>query len=296
MSERSPAGVARHHARAAAGRRAARRHAARGRRLGRSGGDADRADERASGGPIPVNDVVEAIAARRAFAAGLRRHRPRALVFSTTTAALSGRDPGVPFAVWLDCAGTPQPPGSGRIPLHVLERRQLTRARVLMPHSPGAVAALPRGRRADRADLATGPAGADSAPICGSRSRSATHPIRRPRGSRCCARPGSRPSYRARACVIAGIPRERAVDFLARRGVRLPPGAELVGMLPQPSFRDLLSRARVFVSAAEWEDFGIAPLEAIDRGAALVCAPGRWSVPGPRDRPRAGARSRGRRP
>ena len=44
-------------------------------------------------------------------------------------------------------------------------------------------------------------------------------------------------------------------------------------MLPQPSFRDLLARARVFVSAAEWEDFGIAPLEALDRGAALVCAP-----------------------
>ena len=28
-----------------------------------------------------------------------------------------------------------------------------------------------------------------------------------------------------------------------------------------------------FVSAAEWEDFGIAPLEALDRGAVLVCAP-----------------------
>ncbi len=44
-------------------------------------------------------------------------------------------------------------------------------------------------------------------------------------------------------------------------------------MLPQPEFRDLLARARVFVSAAAWEDFGIAPLEALDRGAALVCAP-----------------------
>jgi glycosyltransferase involved in cell wall biosynthesis len=44
-------------------------------------------------------------------------------------------------------------------------------------------------------------------------------------------------------------------------------------MLPQPEFRDLLSRAHAFVSAAEWEDFGIAPLEALDRGAALVCAP-----------------------
>src|SRR6185437_14717225 len=66
---------------------------------------------------------------------------------------------------------------------------------------------------------------------------------------------------------------DRARAFLARRGAAVPEGAELVGMLPQPEFRDLLARAHLFVSAAEWEDFGIAPLEALDRGAALVCAP-----------------------
>ena len=53
----------------------------------------------------------------------------------------------------------------------------------------------------------------------------------------------------------------------------MPAGAVLVGMLSQPEFRGLLARARVYVSAAAWEDFGIAPLEALDRGAALVCAP-----------------------
>ena len=42
----------------------------------------------------PVNDAVEAIAARRALAAGLRRHQPRSVVFSTTTAALLAGDPG----------------------------------------------------------------------------------------------------------------------------------------------------------------------------------------------------------
>jgi glycosyltransferase involved in cell wall biosynthesis len=73
--------------------------------------------------------------------------------------------------------------------------------------------------------------------------------------------------------LIAGIPPERARAFLARRGAALPTGAELVGMLPQPEFRELLSQALVFVSAAQWEDFGIAPLEALDRGAVLVAAP-----------------------
>jgi glycosyltransferase involved in cell wall biosynthesis len=50
-------------------------------------------------------------------------------------------------------------------------------------------------------------------------------------------------------------------------------------MLPQTSFGDLLARARVFVSTAAWEDFGIAPLEALDRGALLVCAPGGGPFP-----------------
>ena len=36
----------------------------------------------------------------------------------------------------------------------------------------------------------------------------------------------------------------------------------------------------MFVSAAAWEDFGIAPLEALDRGAALVGAPGGGPFPG----------------
>ena len=73
--------------------------------------------------------------------------------------------------------------------------------------------------------------------------------------------------------LIAGIAPDHARAFLARRNIALPAGAELVGMLPQPRFRDLLARALVFVSTAQWEDFGIAPLEALDRGAALVCAP-----------------------
>ena len=93
----------------------------------------------------PVNDLVEALAARRALAAGMRLHRPRALVISSTTAAFLIGDPGVPFAVWLDSPARLNRPGALNAPLHWLERRQLARARVLMPHSPGTVAALPRG-------------------------------------------------------------------------------------------------------------------------------------------------------
>lgn len=220
----------------------------------------------------PVNDVVEATAARRALRAGMREHRPRALVLSSTTAALLIGDPGVPFAVWLDSPARLNRPGVLNAPLHRLERRQLARARVLLPHSPGTVAALPVAA----APSVMIPPPVPAAPLpSDSRERFAVgytpDPKAKGLGLLCAAWeqatvPGAR-------LLIAGIPPERARAFLARRGAALPAGAELVGMLPQPEFRDLLARAHAFVSAAEWEDFGIAPLEALDRGAALVCAP-----------------------
>jgi hypothetical protein len=227
----------------------------------------------------PVNDLVEAIAARRALATAMRRFEPRALVVSTTTAALLIGDPGVPFAVWLDSPARLNRPGLASLPLHALERRQLSRARVLMPHSPGAVAALPVGAAPTVVippPVAEAPTPADSRePIAVGYT-----PDPKAKGlALLCAAweeallPGAR-------LLIAGIPRERALEFLARRSVRLPPSAELVGMLPQPSFRELLGRARAFISTAEWEDFGVAPLEALDRGAALVCAPGGGPFPG----------------
>ena len=226
----------------------------------------------------PVNDVVEAIAARRALAAGMRTFQPRALVVSTTTAALLIGDPGVPFAVWLDSPARLNRPGLASVPLHALEHRQLARARVLMPHSPGAAAALPVGSAPTvliPPPVPEAPAPADARePIAVGYA-----PDPKAKGLALLCAAWERASVSGARLLIAGIPRERAVEFLARRGVGMPPGAEFVGMLPQPSFQDLLARARVFVSAAEWEDFGAAPLEALDRGAALVCAPGGGPFP-----------------
>lgn len=227
----------------------------------------------------PVNDVVEAIAVRRALSSGLRRHRPGCVVFSTTTAALLAGDPGVPFAVWLDSPARLNRPGAASAPLHALERRQLARARVLMPHSPGAIEALPVGSAPTvlvPPPIATAPAPTDTRePLAVGYT-----PDPKAKGLALLCGAWERAELAGARLVIAGIPRERAVEFLARRGGRLPLGAELAGMLPQPSFRDLLARARVFVSAAEWEDFGIAPLEALDRGAVLVGAPGGGPFPG----------------
>ncbi|MBV9335203.1 MAG: glycosyltransferase, partial [Solirubrobacterales bacterium] len=94
---------------------------------------------------------------------------------------------------------------------------------------------------------------------------------------------GQGPPVALRGLGAGGAARRTAADRRPRAGSRrrLPgptrdhPATHrgAGGHAAQPAFRDLLARARVFVSAAEWEDFGIAPLEALDRGAALVCAP-----------------------
>jgi hypothetical protein len=226
----------------------------------------------------PVNDVVEALAARRALAAGVRAYRPRALVLSSTTAALLIGDPGVPFAVWLDSPARLNRPGPLNAPLHRLERRQLARARILMPHSPGTIEALPVG--AAPSVLVPPPVPAAPAPSSIREPFAVGYtPDPKAKGLALLCAAWEQTALPDARLLIAGIPPDRARAFLARRGIRLPARAELVGMLPQSQFRDLLARARVFVSAAEWEDFGIAPLEALDRGAALVCAPGGGPFP-----------------
>ena len=54
-------------------------------------------------------------------------------------------------------------------------------------------------------------------------------------------------------------------------------GVELAGPLAPAAFRRLLSRARAFVAAPRFEDYGIAALEALARGCLLVTTPS----PGP---------------
>ncbi len=219
----------------------------------------------------PVNDLVEAIAARRALDAGIRRHRPRSVVFSTTTAAMLAGRPPMPFAVWLDSPARLNRPGRRNALLHLLERRQLSRARLVLPHSPPAVAALPRG---------SAPAVVISPPIAEAPARNgpgeafavAYTPDPKAKGLDLVCQAWARTNAPGVRLLLTGIPAERARAFLDRRGVPLPSDLELTGMLPQDDFRALLGRARVFLTAARWEDFGIAALEALDRGAALVGA------------------------
>ena len=74
----------------------------------------------------------------------------------------------------------------------------------------------------------------------------------------------------------AGSRPEAGRAWLARHGVP-DPGIEWVGVIPRPEWLALLGRARLYVNASRFEDHGIAPLEALSAGAALVSLP----TPGP---------------
>lgn len=222
----------------------------------------------------PVNDFVEAIAGRRTLESALARERPRALVFSTTTAALLADAQGVPYTIWLDSPARLNRPGLRNAPLHVLERRSFARARLLLPLSEHTLDSVPG---------LTVPAVTIPVPI--ERSATPVEPPRRPlviaytpdpkaKGLELVCRAWAATGDRGGARLqITGIDPRRARAFLAARGLELPAGADLSGMLAPDAFKALLGHARVLLSGAVWEDFGITPLEALDRGATLVSAP-----------------------
>jgi hypothetical protein len=226
----------------------------------------------------PVNDIVEAIAARRALDQALRTHHPRALVLSSTTAALLVDMARLPAAVWLDSPARLNRPGARNAILHPIERRQLARARMLLVLSEPAVAELPKGH----APAVVIPPPIDASSVAdGAREPIvvAYTPDPKARDLELVCRAWTETAAGEARLIVTGIEPERARAFLRRRGLELPARAELAGMLDRQRFRELLGKARVFLGAARWEDFGITPLEALDRGAVLVLAPGGGPFP-----------------
>ena len=227
----------------------------------------------------PVNDIVEAIAVRRALGQALRRHRPRALVLSSTTAALLVDMTAFPSAVWLDSPARLNRPGPQNSILHLIERRQLARARVLLVLSEQAVPALPAGHAPAVVIPSPIEQGATVPGHARERLVVAYTPDPKARDLELVCRAWDEAGAAGARLIVTGIEPERALAFLRGRGLELPAEAELAGMLDADRFRELLGRALVFFSAARWEDFGITPLEALDRGAVLVAAPGGGPFP-----------------
>jgi glycosyltransferase involved in cell wall biosynthesis len=224
---------------------------------------------------LMLTDLRWALAARRAAKDGLARTNPRALIYSTTTAALLWPRVG---AIRFDAPAAGNRSGRHGLWQRRLERRRLREAPLLLPQSEGALREAPASVREA---LGCGEALVLPVPV----------------------EPSGRHSRRDVAAVTyAANPAKKGLDILldawrqVRRdgeelhvtgvtegelrtlGFEVPAeGVRVAGMLSRSDYRALLRRARVYVCAARREDYGIAQLEALADGCMLVTTPS----PGP---------------
>jgi Glycosyl transferases group 1 len=220
----------------------------------------------------PVTDLVEALAARRALRTALRREQPRALVISSTTAAMLADVEALPYAVRLDAPARLNRPGIHNAGLHALERRALARARLVLPWSRAALDALPDG--AARAIVVPPPV-APSGELATERERFAVAytPDVKAKGLDIVCAAWAEAAIEDARLLVFGVDRPRALSHLRRTGVALSPNVEFRGKTPPEEFRAAMRRARAYVGGARWEDFGMAPLEALADGTLLVTVP-----------------------
>jgi len=215
---------------------------------------------------VALTDLVEALAARRAG----RAVRARAVIFSTVTAALLQRAPGVPWAVRFDAPAALNRPGPSGAWQRARERRVLGRAGLLLPWGPAAARAAPgEGARAvvlpvpvqvppSRAERDV-----DAAAYAG-------YPRKRGLEILCAAWSAAGAPGRL---VIGGLDRTKGLAWLERCGVPEPAGVEWAGELPREQWLEVVGRARIFVNASRWEDHGLSQLEALAAGTPLVTVP-----------------------
>jgi glycosyltransferase involved in cell wall biosynthesis len=218
---------------------------------------------------IAVTDLVEGLAARRA-ARGLRA---RAVVYSTITAALLQR-PELPYAIRFDATASLNRPGFGGAWQRGAERRLLREARLLLPVSHGAEEGLPALGNGTPPVLRL-PIPIEEIAAAAERDIDAVayagYPRKRALEVLCEAWAGSGPA--GGRFVIGGVDRVKGMHWLDRCGVPEPAGVEWAGELPREEWLGVVARARTYVNASRWEDFGLGPLEALSAGTPLVTVP-----------------------
>lgn len=223
----------------------------------------------------PVNDLVEAVAARRAVQQAVERLRPRAVVYSSTTAAMLAPALDVPFAVRLDGPAALNRPGPLNAPVRALEHAALARARLVLPWSEPARAALPEG---SAQSVVLPPPVESSGAHEGDEPLAVAYvPDPKAKGLDVAVGAWAQAAVEGARLEVFAVEPERAERHLRRHGLTLPASATVRGVVSPAEFRSALRRARVMVAGARWEDFGQAPLEALADGALLATVP----TPGP---------------
>ena len=218
-----------------------------------------------------LTDLVQARAARVAARAGIAAHRPRALIYASTTAALLGPRPG---AIWFDSPAAQNRPGRHGIWQRPLERRRMAQAPLLLPMSEGGLAARdPRGGRDGV------PAVVLPVPV----EPSAPAPAPAQQRDVAALAYAADAEKKGLAWILAAWAQARRADetllVAGQPAGPLGEGAEGAGLLAPDDYRALLRRARAFVAAPRHEDYGIAQLEALADGCRLVSAPASGPYP-----------------
>ena len=223
----------------------------------------------------PVNDLVEMYAARRAAATAVTRLEPRAVIVSSTTAAMLLPRLPMPYAIRFDAPARLNRPGRRNALLHPLERRAMRRALVTIPYSVAGAEALPEG--AARPIVVSPPIDPSSpdgheAPA---RERLAVAYVPDPKAKGLDVLVSGWAAARIEGArlEVYGLEPDRARAHLRRAGVPEPDSLDLRGTVSAAEFRARLRRAHTFVHAARWEDWGQAPLEALADGALLATVP-----------------------
>jgi glycosyltransferase involved in cell wall biosynthesis len=216
-----------------------------------------------------LTDFVEARAARRAARAGIHAHEPRAVIYCSLTAALLWPAPG---AIFLDSIAAENRPGRHGVWQRRVERRRLHQTPLVLAWSSRSLAPL-NGRHADVVVVpvpveraAKGHPPRDLAAVT-----YAGDPLKRRLMTVLDAWSGARRG--GERLVVAGLPddaRKRLPGLDDRLSLE---GVEVAGRLGPAEFRAVLARARVFIAAPRIEDYGIAALEALAGGCALVTTP-----------------------
>jgi Glycosyl transferases group 1 len=214
---------------------------------------------------LALTDLGWARAARTAAELGLAAHTPSAVVYCTVTAALLWPRPG---AIRYDAPSAANRPGRHGIWQRPLERRRLREATLLVPQAQGALDESP----APRAEAVVVPIPVEpSGPAGGEREVAAiTY--------------AANPEKKGLDRVLAawGRARRDGEELLVTGTDRVPsaPGVRAAGPLTSEAYRALLRRARVYVTAPRREDYGVAQLEALADGCALVTteAPGPYAA------------------
>jgi hypothetical protein len=212
-----------------------------------------------------LTDLAWAHAARQAARQGIAAFAPRAVIYSTVTAALLWPRPG---AIRYDAPAAANRRGRHGVWQRPLERRRLAAAPLLVAVDPGTLAETPR----PHAEAIVVPIPVSPSPATGMPRDIAAITY------------AANPEKKGLDRVLAAWTRARRdEEQLVVAGAELridAPGVRVAGRMAPATYRALLRRARVFVTAPRREDYGIAQLEALADGCVLVttAAPGPYAA------------------